>query len=242
MRRGRAIATLVAMDTTHSRPPAPDLVSGTRPSSWSRFLAWSTPPVLAGVVLLHRTDPVDAMELAGDTTTWIWIHVALLGALVLLAHCVRHLLVGIPGRAAAVARGLLPVALVTYAAFDSLVGLGTGVLVERAQGLGPDAALVVEHWWSVPMPISAISAVAQVSWVVVLGATAIARSTSRPPRGLVPVLVALAATFPLLHVRPIGLVPALLLAVALWRSDSQRPVHAAAPRRDPDVGAASVPG
>ena len=192
------------------------------PSRSARILAWATPPVLVVVVLLHRTDPIEAMELAGDTTTWIWIHVALLGALVLLAHTVRHLLVGVPGRAAALARTLLPVALVTYAAFDSLVGLGTGVLVERAERLGPDAATLVEHWWSVPMPISAISAVAQVTWVVVLAATAVARSSAATPRGLVPVLVALAATFPLLHVRPIGLVPAGLLATALWLSERPR--------------------
>lgn len=205
------------MNTTDNIPSAP--VRLTLPS---RILVWSTPPVLAVVVLLHRTDPTDAMDLAGHTTTWIWIHVALLGALVLLANAVRHLLVGLPGRAAALARGLLPVALVTYAAFDSLVGLGTGVLVERADRLGPDAAALVEHWWSVPMPISAISAVAQVTWVFVLGATAVARSSTTAPRGLIPVLVALAATFPLLHVRPIGLLPAGLLAAALWLTDRHR--------------------
>lgn len=179
-------------------------------------MAWAAVPSLAAVVLLHRTDPVDAMELAGHTSTWIWIHVVLLGALVVLAHAVRHLLAGTSGREATVARALLPIALVTYAAFDSLVGLGTGVLVEHADQLGPDAARLVEHWWSVPMPISAVSAVAQVSWVVVLAATALARGDGRAPRGLVAVLSALALTFPVLHVRPLGLVPVALLAVALW--------------------------
>jgi hypothetical protein len=211
------MGTIATMNTTHDISSTP-----VRSSQSSRIAAWATPPVLAVVVLLHRTDPTDAMELVGHTTTWIWIHVALLGALVLLAHTVRHLLVGVPGRAAALARWMLPVALVTYAAFDSLVGLGTGVLVERADRLGPDAATLVEQWWSVPWPVTAISAVAQATWVLVLGATAVARTSADAPRGLIPVLVALAATFPLLHVRPIGLVPAGLLAVALWLTEQQR--------------------
>jgi hypothetical protein len=156
------------------------------------------------------------MDLSGTTTTWIWIHVVLLGALALLAHAIRILLADADGHAASVARGLLPIALVTYAAFDALVGLGTGVLVERAETLGPDAAQLVEHWWSVPTPISSIAAIAQLSWVTVLGTTAIARSTRNAPRFLVPVLVALAGTFPLLHIRPIGLIPVALLAAALW--------------------------
>ena len=156
------------------------------------------------------------MDLAGSTSTWIWIHVVLLGALALLAHAVRTLLADVDGAAANVARAMLPVALVSYAAFDALVGLGTGVLVDRADTLGPDAHRLVEHWWAVPVPISIIATVAQLSWVTVLGATAIARATRGAPRHLVPVLVALAGTFPLLHVRPLGLLPVALLAAALW--------------------------
>lgn len=211
--------------STHDRPMkyAPATVSITMGSSttptWTRRAAWWAPPALAVVVLLHRNDPELAMELAGSTSTWVWIHVVLLGALALLASAVRVLLGGVDGVAATVARALLPVALVTYAAFDALVGLGTGVLVERADSLGPDAHVLVEQWWSVPSPISIIATVAQLSWVAVLGATAIARCTRAAPRHLVPVLVALAGSFPLLHVRPIGLLPVVLLAAALWLDD-----------------------
>jgi hypothetical protein len=176
-------------------------------------------------VLFHRNDPELAMDLAGSATTWIWIHVVLLGALAALAHAVRVLLAGVDGVAAAVARALLPVALVTYAAFDALVGLGTGVLVERADSLGPDAHRLVEHWWAVPSPISIIATVAQLSWVTVLGATAIARSTRGAPQLLVPVLIALAGSFPLLHIRPIGLLPVALLAAALWIDDRSNAVR-----------------
>lgn len=163
------------------------------------------------------------MELAGDTTVWVWIHVALLAALVLLAHTVRVLLVGLSGAAATVARTLLPVALVTYAAFDALVGLGTGILVERADTLGPDAAELVAHWWSVPGPIGLISAVAQFSWVVVLAATAVAHSRAGSSGRLVAVLTGLAVSFPLLHVRPVGLVPVALVVAALVLAPGRRP-------------------
>lgn len=193
------------MENSPAALPATSPTSSASTSPWTPRVAWAAPPVLAAVVLLHRNDPVDAMDLSGATTTWIWIHVVLLGALTLLAHAIRILLADADGYAATVARGLLPIALVTYAAFDALVGLGTGVLVERAETLGPDAAQLVEHWWSVPTPISGIAAIAQLSWVTVLGATAIARSTRNAPCFLVPVLVALAGTLPLLHVRPFGL-------------------------------------
>ena len=200
--------------------PSATTPSSTAPTSpWTRRAAWAAPPTLAAVVLLHRNDPVEAMDLAGSTTTWIWIHVVLLGALTLLAHAIRTLLTDVSGPAASIARGLLPFALVTYAAFDALVGLGTGVMVARAESLGPEAAQLVEHWWSVPSPISGIAALAQLSWATVLGATAIARGTRGAPRFLVPVLVALAGSFPLLHVRPIGLVPVALLAAALWLNE-----------------------
>lgn len=195
------------------------------PSLARRVVLWATPVVLAAVVLLHRNDPADAMDLAGGTTTWIWIHVALLVALVLMANVVHHLLAGLDGVAATVARVVLPVALITYAAFDSLVGLGTGILVERAETLGPDAATLVEHWWSVPTPVNVISAIAQLSWVIVLGAIAVAHGRVGARRGLVPVLTLLAATFPLLHVRPIGLVPVALVTAALAMTRGGTPDH-----------------
>ena len=203
--------------------------------AWSRRVSWAAPPAFALVVLLHRNDPTDPMDLAGSTATWIWIHVVLLGALVLLAHAVRTLLDGLDGPAAGIARALLPTALVTYAAFDSLVGLGTGILVEHAETLGPDAERLAQHWWSVPAPISWIAAAAQMLWVTVIAATACAQSAHGNSRTLVATLAGLAVTFPLLHARPVGLVPVALLAAALWlhcahaRTEAAGRRHAASP-------------
>jgi hypothetical protein len=231
------------MNNPTQTPDATSPLSTPSGSPWSRRAAWAAPPAFAIVVLLHRNDPTDPMDLAGSTSTWIWIHVVLLGALVLLAHAVRTLLHGLDGPAAGIARALLPIALVTYAAFDSLVGLGTGVLVEHAESLGPDAERLAQHWWTVPAPISWIAAAAQMLWVTVIAATAFAHSAHGNSRALVAALAGLAVTFPLLHARPVGLVPVALLAAALWlhRSHPGTGTGGETPRTQPRTAAVTSP-
>lgn len=233
------------MSTPTPAPSAASPLSTAPVSPWSRRAAWAAPPAFAIVVLLHRNDPTDVMDLAGSTTTWIWIHVVLLGALVLLTHAVRTLLDGLDGLAADLARALLPMALVTYAAFDSLVGLGTGVLVERAETLGPDAEKLAQHWWTVPAPISWIAAAAQMLWVAVLVGTAFAHAAHGRPRSHVAVLWGLTVTFPLLHVRPLGFVPVAFLAAALWsarRSPRMAPARETTLATEPAGGMIPGPG
>ncbi len=110
-------------------------------------------------------------------------------------------------------------ALVLYSAFDSVVGLGTGVLVRDVGHLAPGhregAAALAEQWWAVPTPVGLVSFLAQLSWVVVLGATTVARAGDG--RGVRLSLLGATAFFPLLHVQPFGALSmgALLVAVVL---------------------------
>lgn len=187
----------------------------------ARWVALAAPILVSLVVLWHPLDPARAMDLADRSTRWIWIHVGLLAVLPLLAASVWYLLSPIQNRAATVSRVMLAPALVLYSAFDSLVGLGTGVLVQQAStapGQGTGAAELVEHWWSVPTPINLISALAQLSWLAVLGAAAIAHVQAGSGRRLVVALTVATIAFPFLHVPGVGLVSMAGLAVAVIAS------------------------
>lgn len=187
----------------------------------ARWVALAAPLLVSLVVLWHPLDPTSALDLADRSTRWIWIHVGLLAVLPLLAAAVWYLLSPIQNRAATVSRIMLAPALVLYSSFDSLVGLGTGVLVREASamtGQGADATELVEHWWSVPSPIGLISALAQVSWLVVLGAAAIAHAQAGSARRLVVALTVATVAFPFLHVPGVGLVSMAGLALAVMAS------------------------
>jgi hypothetical protein len=109
---------------------------------------------------------------------YIWIHVGLLFMLPLLGILIWMLLHGIENRAATVVRVLLPVALVFYGAFDSLVGIVAGMLAHEAMHMtgmaSVGAAALAESWMEIPMPLPVISTIGVVSWTVVLLAAAVA--------------------------------------------------------------------
>lgn len=115
----------------------------------------------------------------GDLTDrYIWIHVGLLFLLPPLGIVVWRLLEGLEGVAATVARVATAFALVFYAAFDSLVGIASGVLSRETAELGssaaPGAAMLVARWLEIPMPLPVISTAGPLSWTVALVAGALA--------------------------------------------------------------------
>lgn len=211
---------------TIERTPTDHAPTGRTTRRWpnadpARWIALAAPILVSLVVLWHPLDPAAAMDLADRSTRWIWIHVGLLAVLPLLAAAVWYLLSPIQSRAATVSRMMLAPALVLYSAFDSLVGLGTGVLVREASTMTGDATgavELVEHWWSVPSPIGLISALAQLSWLVVLAAAAIAHAQAGSGRRMVVALTVATVAFPFLHVPGVGLVSMAGLAVAVMAS------------------------
>jgi hypothetical protein len=143
-----------------------------------RAFLFAVPLATALVILWHPPDPSTATGLGHQTDLYITIHVALLFMLPMLGIHIWILLGGIHNRAATVSRLLLPVALVFYAAFDSLVGIVAGMLAREAQLMpaeaGAGAAALAERWMEIPMPLPMISTMGTLSWTVVLLAAAVA--------------------------------------------------------------------
>jgi hypothetical protein len=184
----------------------------------SRPARVAVPLALGALLAWHPADPTLAVALRGDLARWTLIHVGLLVALPLLMLQLLHALRGDDSRAADVARVAAVVATAFYAAFESLVGLGTGVLVRIAEELPPDqragAVELAQRWWEVPSPIPAVSVVAILAWVVALTATAVAKQRVGAPRPVVFSLLAAGWIFAAGHPGLTG--AAAMLALTVW--------------------------
>jgi hypothetical protein len=142
-----------------------------------RLVALAAVPATTGALLAwHPQDPTLATDLAALTARWTTIHLGLLFAMPLLALLVRHLLRGVPGRAAAVSRTLVIPAAALYASFDVLVGLATGLLAQRAatlpEGQRAGAQALVQWWWEIPPVVGVISGLAVACWAIAIAIAA----------------------------------------------------------------------
>ena len=91
-------------------------------------LAWAV------LLLFHPTgegETINYAELADDVTPWMVVHLGMLFFIPLIAVVIYLLLRGIDGTAARVARIALVPFVLFYGAFETLVGLGTGILVHE---------------------------------------------------------------------------------------------------------------
>jgi hypothetical protein len=166
------------------RRPLPCRQGGTQMTT-ARFRVWGRRAFLVGVpiatalvIFQHPPDPSAATDLAERAELYLWIHVALLFMLPMLGVVVWSVLRGLRGGAATTARLLLPVALVFYAAFDSLVGIGAGLLSREAMAMTGEARGGAEglaaRWMEIPLPMPIISTIAVVSWSAALVSAAVA--------------------------------------------------------------------
>ena len=76
---------------------------------------------------------------------WLGVHVALLFLVGFLGLTLWFLTEGVGGRAAAVSHSALVPFLVFYSAYDSIVGLSTGLLVWRSQGLTGQELVIADQ-------------------------------------------------------------------------------------------------
>jgi hypothetical protein len=191
--------------------------------------------VTAGLLAWHPTDPVDATELTGVLGRWFAIHLGILVAMPVLAMGVIHLLRGVDTASATIARALIIPAAAFYAAFDALLGIGTGVLVQESGRLSPElrdgAVAVTQSWWEVPSMISWVSTLAIVSWTVSTASAGIAAHR----QGLGPLvawpLIASSVFFALGHPGATGAIAMVALATAMVASERARGSSAFASRR-----------
>ncbi len=202
-----------------------------------RWFVVAVPVLTALLLTLHPLPEGDRLyaELRDDVTRWQVVHVGMLPMIGLLAVVMWLLLAGVRGRAATVSRAALVPFLVAWVAWESNIGIASGVLIDQAQDLPAGdqrvaAEMIQEHGESALVGnVSVIGSIANLSWVVVAIAAAVAVRHAGAGR-LVTALIGLSALFAL-HPPPVGPVGLLCLAAGalLWERDRARLVERPAP-------------
>ena len=162
-----------------------------------------------------------------DVGAWLFVHTAFLLLTPLLGIAVYLLLSGLEGRAATVSRVALIFFLVFYTAYEVTVGIGTGILVDYANGRpAAEQAVLAEAIQDLnrnaitadPASIALILGV--LGWVVAMVAAAVA--FRRAGAGWLPTaLLGLASAF-VIHPPPVGPIALVCFAMAAALIERER--------------------
>jgi hypothetical protein len=139
-------------------------------------------PVLVGALnLMHPViAPPIYPKLEMQVHSWIHLHVLNLFLFALLGLAAYLLVRDLPGSAATISRVAIAIFVPLYAAFDTLAGIGTGILVKHARGLSGDelaqAKRLIDAWWGSKI-IFSIAVAGSVAWVIAMLAATVAFST-----------------------------------------------------------------
>jgi hypothetical protein len=178
-----------------------------------------TPLALAVALWWHPAGGSEIYEdVRGDVGAWLFVHTTFLFFTPLLGIATYMLLSGVESSAATVSRVALVFFLVFYTAYEVTVGVGTGVLVDYANGLPPAEQAAVagaiqdynENWIVSDPSVSFV--LGGLAWVLAMVAAAVAfrRAGAGWP---VTLLVGFAALFAI-HPPPIGPVGLVCFAAA----------------------------
>jgi hypothetical protein len=176
-------------------------------------LAWAV------LLLFHGAPDADDIygSLRGEATEWMVVH---LGTLVFvgLVGVVLYLLVrDLPGTAARISRLAVGPFVLFYGAGEALLGIGTGVLVEHANGVPagerPAAADAIQALWSDFISDDLLLTLGSVAWVVAVISAAVAYRRIGSPLS-VSILLGLSAIV-ILHTPPFGPIGLVFFAVAV---------------------------
>jgi hypothetical protein len=178
-----------------------------------------TPLSLAVVLWFHPPGGENIYEdVRDDVEAWLFVHTAFLFFIPLMAAVTSLILSGLRSTAATVSRIALVFFLVFYTAYEVTIGLGSGILVDYANGLSPaDQAVLADAIQDYNRsallgdPVSVALLLGFLGWVVALVAAAVALRQGGAG-WTVTILVALAALFAV-HPPPVG--PAALVCFAI---------------------------
>jgi hypothetical protein len=192
-------------------------------------LAW------AALLLFHPTGDGDDFYpiVADQVTPWVIVHLGTLLFVPLIAAVVYLLLRGVEGTAAQIGRIALAPFLLFYLAFETLIGIGTGLLADEVNGLpGADQAAgakVIEGFTDSGV-IAAFEMIGTGFLLVALAAAGIALWRRAGAPLAVPILLVLAAIPIAWHVTPFGQAGlALFIAAVLLVIRARSVPRAAAP-------------
>ena len=153
-----------------------------------------------------------------DVTAWEIVHLGTLIFVPLMAGVVLLLLRGTEGTSAMVSRIALAVFAVVYTAWEVLIGIGTGILVDEVNQLAeaerPIGAVLVEEFTDSSL-IMALEKIGTVAWFAALLAAGVALVRQAGASWLVPALLVLSAIPTAWHVFPFGQVGLALFIAAV---------------------------
>lgn len=200
-------------------------------------LAWAV------LLLFHPTGGGEAVTYADvqdQVTAWLVVHIGMMLFIPLMAVAVYLLLRGIEGTAARISRiALLPFAVV-YGAYEVLLGIGAGILVQDVNGLAGSekaagAALVNEFTDNVLIRgFSVLSSIGALAFITAMIAAGVALRREAAAPLAVPILLGLSGFLITAHPPPYGPTGLVLfIAAVLLFVRSQAPARAPAPRTQP---------
>lgn len=182
-----------------------------------RLVRYGAPGGLVVAAALHPAPGGEGTAaLMGATGLWVGIHVVQVLLVAGLGVTVRRMLADVDSRAARIARGATVPFIAFYAAFDALVGLGSGIVAQRAADLTGAARQAVLGTGDALFahPVSELLAtVGVLAWLTATLGAAWALRRTEPP-AVRAGLVAAGVLFGLTHVGMLGAVGAGALLLA----------------------------
>jgi hypothetical protein len=188
---------------------APGAVPQRAFSSGERGFVLGVPLLWALLLILHPTGAGDDLYpvVRDEVTTWQVVHIGTLLFVPLMAAVVLLLLRGLESPAALISRAALIVFAVVYMAWEVMIGIGTGVLVNEVNGLGdaerPVGAVLVEGYADSGL-IRGLELIGTGAWIAALVAAGFALVREAGVSRLVLVLLVLSALPTAWHVAPFG--------------------------------------
>jgi hypothetical protein len=202
----------------------------TRPAGDAHFTATElafligVPLAWAVLLLFHPTGEGEAITYADvqdQVTAWLVVHLGMMLFIPLMAAAVYLLLRGIEGTAARVSRIAVVPFVVFYGAYEVLLGIGTGILVNDVNGFpaseqAAGAALVDEFTDNVLIRgFSVLSSLGAVAFITAMIAAGVALRRQAATPLAVPILLGLSGFLITAHPPPLGPIGLVLFIAAV---------------------------
>ena len=178
--------------------------------STRRALLVATPLTLAVLLLFHPVGGERVYEgIRDDATRWIVVHSGMAVLAGLMAAAAFTLLRGLHGRAATISRLALAPFVVFFIAWESTLGIGTGILVKYANSLpaGERApvANAIQDYFTNPIigNFSVFATIGNIAWIIAMIAAALAFRRAGATR-TVTLLIGSSSLFVLHDAGPVG--------------------------------------
>jgi hypothetical protein len=196
------------------------------------------PVAWAVLLLFHPTGEGEAItyaDLQDVVTRWMVVHIGMLLFIPLMAGVVYLLVRGIDSTTAWICRIALAFFVVFYSAFETLVGIGTGILVndisELPAGDEEAAAPLVEEFTSgvlVGAPLGVFTSIGSVAFVVAAIAAGVTLRVDAGAPLSVAILLGLSGFLITAHPPPLGPMGLVLFVAAVVIYARRRPAERSA--------------